>query len=72
MILTLLGPAERGCQLSIKLRDGKRIHERLNASGVACDWRAPDVIRLAPVPLYNRFVEVFDFVDRLQRMLEHA
>ena len=71
-ILTPPEPAERGCQLSIRLRDGKRIHERLIASGVACDWREPDVIRLAPVPLYNRFVEVFDFVDRLQRMLEHA
>ncbi len=71
-ILTPPEPAERGCQLSIRLQDGKRIHERLIASGVSCDWREPDVIRLAPVPLYNRFVEVFDFVDRLQRMLEHA
>ncbi len=71
-ILTPPEPAERGCQLSIRLQDGKRIHERLIASGVTCDWREPDVIRLAPVPLYNRFVEVFDFVDRLQRMLEHA
>jgi kynureninase len=71
-ILTPPEPAERGCQLSIRLQDGKRIHERLIASGVTCDWREPDVIRLAPVPLYNRFVEVFDFVDRLQRTLEHA
>jgi len=71
-ILTPPEPAERGCQLSIRLQDGKRIHERLIASGITCDWREPDVIRLAPVPLYNRFAEVFDFVDRLQRMLEHA
>jgi kynureninase len=71
-ILTPPEPAERGCQLSIRLQDGKRIHERLIASGITCDWREPDVIRLAPVPLYNRFAEVFDFVDRLERMLEHA
>jgi kynureninase len=71
-ILTPAEPAERGCQLSIRLQDGKRIHERLTASGIACDWREPDVIRLAPVPLYNRFAEVFDFVDWLERMLGHA
>lgn len=71
-ILTPAEPSERGCQLSIRLRDGKRIHERLIASGIACDWREPDVVRLAPVPLYNRFAEVLEFVDRLERMLEHA
>jgi kynureninase len=71
-ILTPAEPGERGCQLSIRLQDGKRIHEELTAAGIACDWREPDVIRLAPVPLYNRFAEVFDVVDRLERMLEHA
>ncbi len=71
-ILTPADPSERGCQLSIKLQDGKRIHEGLLASGIACDWREPDVIRIAPAPLYNRFVEAFDFVDRLRGMLEHA
>ncbi len=71
-ILTPSEPAERGCQLSIRLHGGKRIHERLIASGIDCDWREPDVIRLAPVPLYNRFAEVFDFVDLLQEMLEHG
>jgi kynureninase len=71
-ILTPPEPSERGCQLSIRLQDGKSIHERLIGSGITCDWREPDVIRLAPVPLYNRFVEVFDFVDSLGRMLEHA
>ena len=71
-ILTPAQPAERGCQLSIRLQDGKPIHERLMAAGIACDWRGPDVIRLAPVPLYNRFGDVFDVVERLERMLEHA
>jgi kynureninase len=71
-MLTPSEPAERGCQLSITLRDGRRIYERLIASGVTCDWREPDVIRLTPVPLYNGFVEVFEFVERLERMLEHA
>jgi kynureninase len=71
-ILTPAEPVAKGCQLSIRLQDGKQIHERLIATGMTCDWREPDVIRLAPVPLYNRFVEVFDFVDRLQRTLGHA
>jgi len=71
-ILTPAQPAERGCQLSIRLQDGKPIHEGLMAAGIACDWRGPDVIRLAPVPLYNRFGDVFDVVERLERMLEHA
>lgn len=71
-ILTPSATNERGCQLSIRLQDGKQIHERLIATGMTCDWREPDVIRLAPVPLYNRFVEVFDFVDRLYRTFEYA
>ncbi len=71
-ILTPTESVDRGCQLSIRVQDGKRIHERLIASGITCDWREPDVIRLAPVPLYNRFAEVLNFVERLERILEHA
>ena len=43
--------------------------ERLGASGVACDWREPDVIRVAPVPLYNRYEEVYRFVEILGNAL---
>jgi kynureninase len=70
-VLTPADPARRGCQLSARVkRDAKKTFGALLASGVVCDWREPDVIRLAPVPLYNRFadvlrcVEVFDQVAR--------
>lgn len=58
----IITPAERGCQLSVIIpRDGKRIHEYLTENGVITDWREPDVLRLAPVPLYNSFEDVFKF-----------
>lgn len=72
-ILTPSEPAARGCQLSIRLKgenaQGKRIQERLNARGIVCDWREPDAIRLAPVPFYNRYTEVFELVEILQDIL---
>ncbi|HYE35191.1 kynureninase [Methylocaldum sp.] len=71
-ILTPPEPAERGCQLSLRLKDGKRVFESLLASGIVCDWREPDVIRVAPVPFYNRYAEIFDFVDRLEGVIAHA
>ena len=61
---------ERGCQLSIFMkRDGKRIFSSLLKEGIMVDWREPDVIRLAPVPLYNTFEEVFRFGEALRRAL---
>jgi kynureninase len=48
---------------------GRAVFERLEASGVTCDWREPDVIRVAPVPLYNRFEEVHRFVEILRGAL---
>lgn len=65
-ILTPSHPAERGCQLSVRVKGGRRAHEALLAKGVMCDWRDPDVIRLAPAPLYNRFVDVYDCVEILR------
>lgn len=63
-IITPKNPAERGCQLSLRAsKDGKQLHTRLNEAGVICDWREPDVIRVAPVPLYNTFTDVWKFVN---------
>jgi len=66
-------PAARGCQLSFRIpRPGRgaKVFAWLGAHGVACDWREPDVIRAAPVPLYNRFEDVFRFAERLREALE--
>ena len=50
----------RGAQLSILTdENGKKLFDKLAANGVICDWREPNVIRLAPVPLYNSFEEVW-------------
>jgi kynureninase len=65
-IITPADKNQRGCQLSIRAKqNGKDLHTRLNNSGVICDWREPDVIRAAPVPLYNTFEDVYRFVEIL-------
>jgi kynureninase len=59
-IITPVNPEERGCQLSIFTKqNGKKIFQQLNKAGVITDWREPNVIRIAPVPLYNTFEEVY-------------
>ncbi|HQR05336.1 MAG TPA: kynureninase [Gemmatales bacterium] len=69
-IITPADPAQRGCQLSLSLRkSGDEVHKQLEASGVGCDWREPNVIRVAPVPLYNSFEEVHRFVHLLKGRL---
>jgi len=69
-IVTPREPAERGCQLSIRVRNaGRSLHERLVARGVYADWREPDVIRVAPVPLYNSFQDAFRFAQILRECL---
>lgn len=63
-ILTPSNPKERGCQLSIFMKKGgKKVHEAITATGIISDWREPGVIRVAPVPLYNSFEDVFRFVE---------
>jgi kynureninase len=72
-IITPRDPKERGCQLSIQVRSAdKDLHTRLTKAGVISDWREPDVIRVAPAPLYNNFVEVYTFVKRLKRILNES
>lgn len=68
-IITPSEKAARGCQLSLRIKGGKEVHRRLIESGVICDWRDPDVIRIAPVPLYNRFKDVYDFSETLRGAL---
>ena len=68
--------AERGCQCSLRVRiagvDGRAVHQKLTDAGVACDWRDPDVIRVAPVPLYNTFGDIYRFVGILDRVLDEV
>ncbi len=75
-ILTPRDPARRGCQLSLRLtageHRGKQVFEALGAQGVVCDWRSPDIIRVAPVPLYNRFEDVWRFARALGDTLRAA
>lgn len=67
-IITPSEKNERGCQLSLRIKkNGKQLHQQLNDIGVICDWREPDVIRVAPVPLYNTFEDVFKFSEILFR-----
>jgi kynureninase len=72
-ILTPSRASERGCQLSLQLelstRSSAEIPQRLRSSGVIADWRPPNVVRLTPVPLYNRYRDVFEAVRALQRAL---
>ena len=58
-IITPADPAQRGCQLSLLVhRGGRALFDHLTQAGVVGDWREPNVIRLAPVPLYNTFADV--------------
>lgn len=67
-LITPRDPEARGCQLSILTGDkGKALFDYLAENGVICDWREPNVIRVAPVPLYNTFEEVFRFAELLAR-----
>ncbi|WP_179343877.1 kynureninase [Winogradskyella ursingii] len=69
-IITPSNPNERGCQLSIQVRNTDRsLHDKLTKAGIISDWREPDVIRCAPVPLYNSFEDVYYMVQRLKEIL---
>ncbi|MBN8229325.1 kynureninase [Corallococcus macrosporus] len=58
---------QRGAQLSLRFKgEPKRLLHRLAAAGIICDFREPDIIRAAPAPLYNTYLDVFRFVKALE------
>lgn len=72
-ILTPSDPAARGCQLSWRLNVERArayaVFQALMQRDFICDWREPNIIRIAPVPLYNRFLDVWNFVRALHELL---
>ena len=67
-IITPSNPAERGCQLSVYLHgQGKELFNYLMQNGVVTDWREPNVIRLAPVPFYTSFEDMYEFGQILKK-----
>jgi len=67
-IITPENPLQHGSQVSMMIRtNGRAVFESLGASGIFADWREPDVIRIAPVPLYNSFEELFRFSEALSK-----
>jgi kynureninase len=75
--ITIITPADaaaRGAQLSVRLNasreQAKQWHEQLQMRGFICDWREPDILRIAPVPLYTRYVDVWELVSAMQTLPE--
>ena len=69
-IITPREEHRRGCQVSILVKkNGRQVFEKLTARGIIADWREPDVIRVAPVPLYNSFGDVYAFYEALDAIL---
>ncbi len=69
-IITPSNPKERGCQLSIQVKNAdKSLHKKLTENNIITDWREPDVIRCAPVPMYTSFEDVYKMVSVLKGLL---
>ncbi len=68
-VITPRNEAEKGCQVSMLMKqNGKQIFDELTKQGVIADWREPNVIRIAPVPLYNSFEDVWKFGDIITKL----
>ncbi|SDQ29363.1 kynureninase [Pseudoxanthomonas sp. CF125] len=69
-IVTPSDPARRGSQLSLRVAGGRErgreLFEYLSSVGTIGDWREPDVIRISPAPLYNKFMDVYRFVEEVE------
>ena len=69
-IITPTNPKERGCQLSIEVKNAnKSLHKKLTENNIITDWREPNVIRCAPTPMYNSFQDVYRMVSKLKELL---
>ncbi len=69
-IITPSDPEQRGCQLSLQVNNAdKRLFEAITEAGVIADWREPDVIRIAPAPLYNSYTDIYHFAVILKNQL---
>lgn len=70
-IVTPAEPERRGAQISIRIpQNGRSLCERLTSEGIFGDWREPDLFRIAPVPLYNSYQDVLQFVRRFASAIE--
>jgi len=69
-IITPSADSAHGCQLSLRVNttveEAKQLHQRLLQQGFVTDWRQPDIMRVAPVPLYNRYIDVWQFASCLR------
>jgi len=69
-VVTPVDPERRGAQLSIRVLGGRErgraLFEYLMEHGIIGDWREPDVIRISPAPLYNRFADAWAFVEAVK------
>ena len=69
-IITPSNPKERGCQISIQVKNAdKSLHTKLTKQYIITDWREPDVLRCAPVPMYTSFEDVYSMVSILKGFL---
>ena len=67
--INIITPNDRGCQLSLIVPNGRNIYKDLSNRGVVCDWREPDVIRFAPHPLFNSYLDIFHVVAILKEFI---
>ena len=67
--IKIITPNDHGCQLSLVVPNGRDVFKKLSNRGVVCDWREPDVIRFAPHPLFNSYLDLFHVVALLKESI---
>ena len=72
-IITPRDSAQRGCQISMLFHErGREVFDALTDAGIVADWREPDVIRVAPVPLYNTFEDVYRLYEVMKGLEQNG